>query len=143
MPAGYLAVGGNYGEGVYISRDGGASWAIVLAHPSFTALGYANGKWIAANNGSVYYSDDGLRWADTGTTISGQAGSIVHNGSRWALLSNWIDIYASDDGLTWTQITYPSLGPDGWLNAITAVPGMFIASGQTELMPSSCIRSTD
>jgi hypothetical protein len=70
-------------------------------NPTFNAVAYGGGRWVAVALDGVHTSTDGTTWTRTSTTAN--AWRVAYSGGLWVLITTTAVVYTSADGLNWTQ----------------------------------------
>ena len=81
----------------------GTEWTQSNINTAMCHVAYGDGIWVACSNGTgLYYSTDGMTWAQSNITSGIFYYSKYGNGT-WVASSDSTGIYYSTDGMTWNQ----------------------------------------
>ncbi|MDX2108891.1 MAG: hypothetical protein SFY80_01485 [Verrucomicrobiota bacterium] len=112
----FVAIGGNYINGVLVTSTDGDAWTEVAMGEinNFDFLAYGGGKFVVIGRRNttaapaIFVSENGTTWteANTAAVIKQTVfGAFFHDGTRFLLIGRE-SAYSSRDGITWKSLGY-------------------------------------
>jgi hypothetical protein len=113
----------------------GQSWTLLDTTASrYKDVIYANNKFVAAGNGYMAYSLDGIAWVET--SVPREYKNITYGNGTFAAISEWEGagsyILTSSDGITWSESAL-----SGEVQSIAYGNGTFVLSSYYQFATSS------
>jgi hypothetical protein len=113
----------------------GQSWTLLDTTASrYKDVIYANNKFVAAGNGYMAYSLDGITWVET--SVPREYKNITYGNGTFAAISEWEGagsyILTSSDGITWSESAL-----SGEVQSIAYGNGTFVLSSYYQFATSS------
>jgi type IX secretion system substrate protein len=103
-----LLIAGTEGSGVYISRDGGATWDKpgIMVPAGLTSLLSTGEDLLVGTSGGIYRSDNyGDSWIPSRVGMNSNSVSAISSNSSAIFVATWGSLYRSTDtGKSWTSL---------------------------------------
>ncbi len=120
---------------IYLSTDGGVTFAAVAVLPSPRGLFFGNGLYVAVcAAGALYTSPDGITWTSRTTGVATALNCGVWDGTQFVVGGSSGTLITSPTGATWTAQTF---GVSTLIRSLAWTGTVLVACGSTGMIRTS------
>ncbi|MGA9750486.1 MAG: carboxypeptidase regulatory-like domain-containing protein [Acidobacteriota bacterium] len=123
-------------KGTILTSPDGLAWSLRPTSASDTLFGiaYGNGRYVAAGDNTLFWSDGGANWTKILITSVNGLRDVAFGANRFVAVGVIGGIITSPDGINWSAVTAPTQDD---IYSITFGANQFVAVGQYGLVLTS------